>query len=96
MNGWIIFGFMGQAAFFMRFLIQWIASEKKKESTIPVAFWYLSLCGGLVLLIYAIHIRDPIFILGQSSGAFIYIRNLILIRKKGRQGLANLHETSAV
>ncbi len=79
---WLIIGLTGQAAFFMRFLLQWIISEKKGESTIPVSFWYFSLAGGLILLVYAIHRRDPVFILGQSCGAFIYTRNLVLIRKK--------------
>ena len=68
--------------FFLRFLVQWIASERRGESVIPIVFWYLSLAGGIILLFYAIHIRDPIFILGQSMGAFIYIRNLILIFRK--------------
>lgn len=83
---WLIIGFIGQALFSMRFLLQWIASERKGESVIPVLFWYFSLAGGLTLLAYAIHIRDAVFILGQSAGAFIYIRNLVLIfRKKGGQ-----------
>ena len=86
MNMWLIIGFIGQALFSMRFLLQWIASERKGESVIPVLFWYFSLAGGLTLLAYAIHIRDAVFILGQSAGAFIYIRNLVLIfRKKGGQ-----------
>ncbi len=71
--------------FALRFLVQWVASEKKGESTIPIYFWYLSLAGGLVLLSYAIHIRDPIFILGQSTGSIIYIRNLMLIHKKQKK-----------
>ena len=78
---WLILGFTGQAAFFGRFLVQWIVSEKEKRSTIPVAFWYFSIVGGLILLIYAIHLRDPVFILGQSTGLFIYLRNLTLIRR---------------
>jgi lipid-A-disaccharide synthase-like uncharacterized protein len=78
MNYWLILGFTAQILFFMRFLIQWIVSEKKKESTIPMIFWYLSLAGGIGLLIYAIHIRDIVFIFGQSGGIFIYIRNIML------------------
>ena len=86
MNTWLIIGFIGQALFSMRFLLQWIASERKGESVVPVLFWHFSLAGGLTLLVYAIHIRDAVFILGQSAGAFIYIRNLVLIfRKKGGQ-----------
>jgi len=81
---WLFFGIFGQALFASRFLVQWIVSERKKESYIPVAFWYLSIGGGLILLTYAIHIKDPVFILGQSMGCFVYSRNLILIfRKKG-------------
>jgi len=79
---WLIFGLLAQSIFFMRFVVQWIASEKRKESYIPIQFWYLSLAGGLGLLIYSIHIRDPVFILGQSTGVFIYIRNLTFIYRK--------------
>ncbi len=83
---WLIIGFIGQALFSMRFLLQWIASERKGESVIPALFWYFSLAGGLTLLAYAIYKQDPVFILGQSAGAFIYVRNLVLIfRKKGGQ-----------
>jgi len=79
---WLVVGFAGQALFSMRFLIQWIASERRKQSVIPIAFWWFSLAGGLVLLIYAIHRSDPVFILGQTAGAFIYFRNLMLIHRK--------------
>ena len=79
---WVIFGFFGQAMFTMRFLIQWIASEKKKESVIPVSFWYFSLGGGLILLAYAFHRMDPVFILAYLPGNFIYFRNLYLIHEK--------------
>lgn len=72
-------GFLGQGLFASRFLIQWICSEHKKKSVIPVAFWYFSIFGSLLCLIYAIYKRDPVFILGQSTGFIIYIRNLILI-----------------
>jgi len=82
MNFWLILGFTGQLIFGLRFLIQWICSERRKESYIPVAFWYCSIVGGLILFIYAISIKDPVFILGQSVGVIIYTRNLILIRNK--------------
>ncbi|HWP48186.1 MAG TPA: lipid-A-disaccharide synthase N-terminal domain-containing protein [Candidatus Limnocylindrales bacterium] len=82
MNGWLIFGLFGQLMFSMRFIVQWIVSEKRKESVVPIQFWYYSLAGSLTLLLYAIHRKDPVFILGQSLGTFIYIRNLILIYRK--------------
>lgn len=82
MNGWVLFGFFGQFVFAMRFIIQWIVSEKKKESIVPLSFWYLSLCGGVILLIYAIYKKDPVFMLGQATGLIVYARNLMLITKK--------------
>ena len=75
-------GFFGQSLFASRFIIQWIYSEKKGESSIPVIFWYLSIFGGLGLLTYALFRKDPVIILGQSFGIIIYLRNLILIYKK--------------
>jgi lipid-A-disaccharide synthase-like uncharacterized protein len=82
MNGWVLFGFFGQFVFAMRFIIQWIVSEKKKESIVPLSFWYLSLGGGVILLIYAIYKNDPVFMLGQATGLIVYARNLMLITKK--------------
>jgi lipid-A-disaccharide synthase-like uncharacterized protein len=84
---WLGIGFLGQAFFSARFLVQWIASERRKESVIPVSFWFFSIGGGLTLLVYAIYRLDPVFILGQSAGLFVYLRNLYLIRRKER-GLA--------
>ena len=81
---WVIVGFVGQALFSMRFVVQWLASERLKRSIIPNAFWYFSLAGGVTLLAYAIHKRDPVFIAGQGLGLFVYLRNLYLIRT-GRQ-----------
>ena len=81
-TSWLVLGFMGQALFSMRFLIQWIYSEKHKRSIIPTAFWCFSLGGGLTLLSYAILRQDPVFILGQGMGLFVYVRNLMLIRKE--------------
>ena len=75
----LIIGFLGQGLFASRFIVQWIYSEKEGKSTIPVVFWYLSIMGGIGLLIYAISRKDPVIILGQSFGIFIYLRNLILI-----------------
>jgi lipid-A-disaccharide synthase-like uncharacterized protein len=84
MSFWIIIGLVGQAMFFLRFLIQWIVSERKKQSVIPIQFWFLSIAGSLILLLYAMHRKDPVFIIGQSTGSLIYIRNLILIYRKER------------
>jgi lipid-A-disaccharide synthase-like uncharacterized protein len=83
---WIAVGFLGQALFFGRFFVQWIASERHKQSVIPRAFWYLSLAGGSVLLAYAIHQRDPVFIVGQATGFFIYTRNLWFILRPRAAG----------
>lgn len=77
-----IFGFAGQAAFMMRFVIQWYVSEKKGRSHVPLAFWYFSLIGGLMLFTYATLRRDPVFMLGQALGLTIYIRNLVLIYRR--------------
>ncbi len=79
---WLIIGMAGQILFGLRFLVQWICSEVKKESHIPVVFWYFSISGGMILLVYAIHRKDPVFIVGQSMGIVVYLRNLRLIYKK--------------
>ncbi len=81
---WLFIGFFAQGLFFMRFFVQWISSELKGKSVVPIAFWYFSLSGGTMLLIYAIHRKDPVFILGQGLGLIIYIRNLVLIKKEGK------------
>ena len=86
---WLIIGFGGQAMFSMRFLIQWLSSERKKRSFIPVAFWYFSLAGGLMLLSYAIYRKDPVFIIGQAGGVLIYARNLQLIARERRSTGSN-------
>lgn len=78
---WIMIGFIGQSLFFMRFFVQWIASEKAGASIIPHTFWYFSLAGGITLFAYALYRQDPVFIIGQSTGLFIYARNLYLIRR---------------
>lgn len=73
---WIAVGFLGQTLFGMRFLVQWVTSERQRRSVVPVAFWYLSLAGGATLLAYAIWRKDPVFIVGQGLGLAIYLRNL--------------------
>jgi len=79
---WLGIGFLGQLVFSLRFLVQWLASEKRRESIIPIAFWYISLVGSALLFSYATYRRDPVFMLGQGFGAVVYIRNLMLIYRK--------------
>ena len=73
---WLAVGLIGQALFSARFIVQWLQSERIKKSVIPSAFWYFSMAGGITLLAYAIHRRDPVFIIGQGTGLIIYFRNL--------------------
>ena len=80
-NLWIAIGFGGQALFASRFLVQWIATERRRQSVVPIAFWYLSLGGGLILLSYALWRRDPVFIAGQSFGLLVYSRNLWFVHR---------------
>jgi len=77
---WLLIGFGGQALFMARFVLQWLTSERQRRSVIPVSFWYLSIAGALVLLAYAVHRHDPVFVVGQVLGVGIYLRNLQLIR----------------
>jgi lipid-A-disaccharide synthase-like uncharacterized protein len=81
---WIAVGFAGQFLFMMRFLWQWIQSERQRRSVIPIAFWYFSLAGGMTLFAYAVHRGDPVFITGQMLGVIVYTRNLLLIRRERR------------
>lgn len=85
---WLAVGFMGQALFSARFLVQWVSSELRKRSVVPLAFWYFSVGGGATLLAYAIHREDPVFIVGQFAGLFIYLRNLQLIYRQRREQAA--------
>ena len=84
-NLWLIIGFSGQILFSLRFLVQWWQSERQQRSVIPIEFWYFSIAGSLTLLTYAIHRTDPVFIVGQLTGLFIYLRNLHLIKKVEQQ-----------
>ena len=77
---WVGIGFVGQSLFFGRWLLQWFVSERKAESQIPVAFWYMSLIGSVIVLAYAIHRLDPVFIAGQSVGTLVYVRNIMLVQ----------------
>ena len=79
---WLGIGFLGQSLFSMRFVVQWIVSERSRKSVVPNVFWYFSILGGVTLLTYAIHQRDIVFIVGQASGLLIYARNVVLTRQQ--------------
>lgn len=84
LNWWVLLGYAGQSLFAMRFVVQWIASERAGRSVMPVAFWFFSMGGGMLLLAYALYIRDPVFIIGQGLGLFVYLRNLhFVFRARG-------------
>ncbi len=88
-DGWILFGLLGQGFFTSRFIVQWVASERMGRSTVPHAFWWFSLVGGCILLIYALWYRhDLVFTLGQAAGLVVYARNLALIRRSGGDAAA--------
>src|SRR5580693_4353840 len=82
----VLIGYIGQALFTMRFLVQWIASERARKSVFPVAFWFFSIGGGVLLFVYALTIKDPVFILGQGFGVFVYLRNLYFVYRERRAG----------
>jgi len=84
-DGWVVLGFVAQFMFMMRFVVQWVASERVGRSIVPVAFWFFSIGGGSLLLIYSIRQQDPVFIAGQALGLIIYFRNLWLIFKEKRR-----------
>lgn len=88
----LVIGFAGQFLFSMRFIVQWLYSEKQKKSVIPISFWYFSLFGGLLLLTYAIMKKDIVFIVGQSFGSFVYLRNLYFIRRNRQKTADGLQE----
>ncbi len=78
-NIWLVIGFLGQGLFSARFIVQWLKSEREKKSVFPIAFWYFSIAGGVTLFAYAVHRQDPVFIVGQLTGLFIYLRNLYFV-----------------
>ena len=84
-DAWVVLGFVAQALFTMRFVVQWIASERARKSVMPVAFWFFSVGGGALLLIYALYRRDPVFIAGQALGLLVYLRNVYFIIINGKQ-----------
>lgn len=94
-KGWLVIGFTGQALFTARFVVQWLVSEKKRDSVVPEAFWWLSLLGGLTLLSYASYRQDPVIILGQGMGLVVYVRNLMLVHKARRRAARRRHRAAA-
>jgi lipid-A-disaccharide synthase-like uncharacterized protein len=86
LDRWVLLGFAAQAFFTMRFVVQWIASERAGRSVVPLAFWWFSIGGGLLLLVYALYRRDPVFIAGQAFGVFVYLRNLYFVLREQRRG----------
>jgi lipid-A-disaccharide synthase-like uncharacterized protein len=94
-RAWLAFGLLGQLIFGARFIVQWIASERKRESHIPLIFWYLSIIGGIITTTYAIHKHDAVFIIGQGAGLVVYIRNLMLIYRAQRTAAAAAPQTRA-
>lgn len=77
---WYVIGFLGEAIFGSRMLVQWIASEKAKKNIVPELFWYLSLAGSVLVFVYALHLQDPVFVISKGAGLFVYIRNVVLLR----------------
>jgi len=82
---WLGIGLLGQLVFAARFLIQWLHTEKHRKSLIPIPFWYLSIIGSIILFSYAVHRRDPVFIMGQGLGMIVYLRNIYFIRLENRK-----------
>jgi lipid-A-disaccharide synthase-like uncharacterized protein len=90
LDWWVLLGFLAQALFTMRFLVQWIASERAGHSVIPVAFWLFSIGGGILLLVYALYRKDPVFIAGQAFGVFVYLRNLYFVMRDRKMAMAKV------
>src|SRR5580700_3863078 len=88
LDWWVILGFAAQGLFTMRFLVQWIASERAGRSVIPLWFWIFSIGGGLLLLVYALYRRDAVFIAGQAFGVFVYVRNLYFVMRERKAALS--------
>jgi lipid-A-disaccharide synthase-like uncharacterized protein len=88
LDWWVLLGFVAQALFTMRFLVQWIASERAGKMVMPIAFWFFSIGGGILLLVYALYRRDPVFIAGQAFGTFVYARNLYFELRDHRKAAA--------
>jgi lipid-A-disaccharide synthase-like uncharacterized protein len=85
LDWWVLLGFAAQAFFTMRFVVQWIASERAGRSVVPIAFWWFSIGGGILLLVYALYRKDPVFVAGQAFGVFVYVRNLYFVVRERRR-----------
>jgi lipid-A-disaccharide synthase-like uncharacterized protein len=88
LDWWVLLGLVAQIFFTLRFVVQWIASERVGKSVIPIAFWWFSIGGGLLLFVYALYRRDPVFVLGQGFGVFVYLRNLYFVHRERKQAVA--------
>ena len=88
LDWWVVLGFAAQGLFTMRFLVQWLVSERAGHSIIPLAFWWFSIAGGLLLLVYALYRKDPVFIAGQAFGVFVYLRNLYFVLRDRKRTAA--------
>jgi lipid-A-disaccharide synthase-like uncharacterized protein len=86
-TAWVAVGLVGQFCYFMRFFVQWLATERRRQSVVPVSFWYFSIAGSLILLAYSMYRQDPVFILGQAFGVVVYLRNLYFIGKRRRDAV---------
>jgi lipid-A-disaccharide synthase-like uncharacterized protein len=86
LDWWVVLGFLAQGLFTMRFAVQWIASERVGRSVVPMSFWWFSISGGVLLLVYALYRRDPVFIAGQAFGVFIYLRNVFFVLRERKAG----------
>jgi len=84
LDAWVLLGFIAQGFFTLRFVVQWIASERARRSVIPLSFWLFSIGGGVLLFAYALYRRDPVFIVGQGFGVFVYLRNLYFVLRDRR------------
>lgn len=90
-DAWTIFGFLAHFVFFMRFFVQWLYSEKLKKSVLPESFWYISVAGSIMILAYAFHIKDPVFVFGHLAALFIYIRNIFLFQNNKHENTNKIH-----
>ena len=92
---WLLFGLFAHFIFFSRFVLQWLYSEKYKKSMVPLSFWYLSIIGSIMILIYALHIKDPVFIIAHSFAIFIFLRNITFYKNNGQNNIKTDHSKNS-